>query len=45
MSFHHVAVATRDLAATHAFYTEAMGFDRRPVWAFDLDQPPRVRCR
>jgi catechol 2,3-dioxygenase-like lactoylglutathione lyase family enzyme len=27
MGFHHVAVATRNVAATHAFYTEAMGFD------------------
>ncbi len=27
MAFHHVAVAVRDLAATHRFYTEAMGFD------------------
>ena len=27
MAFHHVAFATRDLAATHAFYTEAMGFE------------------
>ena len=26
MGFHHVALATKDLAATHAFYTEAMGF-------------------
>ena len=26
MPFHHVAVATRDLAATRAFYTGAMGF-------------------
>ncbi len=26
MGFHHVAVATRDLDATHRFYTEAMGF-------------------
>jgi catechol 2,3-dioxygenase-like lactoylglutathione lyase family enzyme len=26
MGFHHVAVATRDLPATHRFYTEAMGF-------------------
>ncbi len=26
MSFHHVAVATRDLEATHSFYTEVMGF-------------------
>jgi catechol 2,3-dioxygenase-like lactoylglutathione lyase family enzyme len=27
MGFHHVALATADLAATHAFYTEAMGFE------------------
>ena len=26
MGFHHVAIATRDLAGTHTFYTEAMGF-------------------
>jgi catechol 2,3-dioxygenase-like lactoylglutathione lyase family enzyme len=26
MAFHHVAITTRDLEATHAFYTEAMGF-------------------
>lgn len=26
MGFHHVAFATNDIAATHAFYTEAMGF-------------------
>lgn len=26
MSFHHVALATGDLAATHEFYTSAMGF-------------------
>ena len=26
MAFHHVALATRDLDATHRFYTEAMGF-------------------
>ena len=26
MAFHHLAIATRDLKATHAFYTEAMGF-------------------
>jgi catechol 2,3-dioxygenase-like lactoylglutathione lyase family enzyme len=25
--FHHLALATTDLAATHAFYTEAMGFE------------------
>lgn len=27
MSFHHVALATARLADTHAFYTEAMGFE------------------
>lgn len=27
MGFHHVALATRDAAATHAFYTEVMGFE------------------
>jgi catechol 2,3-dioxygenase-like lactoylglutathione lyase family enzyme len=26
MGFHHVAIATHDLPATHRFYTEAMGF-------------------
>lgn len=26
MAFHHLALATRDLPATHRFYTEAMGF-------------------
>lgn len=27
MAFHHVAIATRDLEATHRFYTDVMGFD------------------
>jgi catechol 2,3-dioxygenase-like lactoylglutathione lyase family enzyme len=27
MAFHHVAIATRDLDATHAFYGTVMGFD------------------
>jgi catechol 2,3-dioxygenase-like lactoylglutathione lyase family enzyme len=27
MAFHHVAIATRDLEATHQFYAEAMGFE------------------
>jgi catechol 2,3-dioxygenase-like lactoylglutathione lyase family enzyme len=27
MGFHHVAIATRDLEATHTFYTEVMGFE------------------
>jgi catechol 2,3-dioxygenase-like lactoylglutathione lyase family enzyme len=26
MGYHHLAIATKDLAATHRFYTEAMGF-------------------
>ena len=26
MPFHHIALVTNDLAATHRFYTEAMGF-------------------
>lgn len=26
MAFHHVAYGTKDLAATHAFYTDVMGF-------------------
>ena len=31
MGFHHVAFATRDLEATHVFYTEAMGFELAKV--------------
>lgn len=27
MGFHHVALATNDTAATHAFYTDVMGFE------------------
>jgi len=27
MTFHHVAIATRDLEATHGFYSDACGFD------------------
>lgn len=27
MAFHHVAITTKDVDATHRFYTEAMGFD------------------
>ena len=26
MAFHHVAITTRDVKASHAFYTQAMGF-------------------
>lgn len=31
MGFHHVALATTDLAATHGFYTRAMGFELAKV--------------
>lgn len=31
MGFHHVAIATRDLDATHRFYSEAMGFELAKV--------------
>ena len=31
MGFHHTAFATRDLAATHRFYSEAMGFELAKV--------------
>ena len=27
MSFHNIAIATRDMLATHEFYTDAMGFE------------------
>lgn len=27
MAYHHLAIATRDMQATHVFYSEAMGFD------------------
>ena len=27
MAYHHLAMATRDMRATHAFYSQAMGFD------------------
>jgi catechol 2,3-dioxygenase-like lactoylglutathione lyase family enzyme len=27
MSFHHIAIATRDMHSTHEFYTKAMGFE------------------
>jgi catechol 2,3-dioxygenase-like lactoylglutathione lyase family enzyme len=33
MSFHHVAITTKDLDATHRFYTEAMGFELAKVEA------------
>jgi len=31
MGFHHVALATRDTAATHRFYTDVMGFELAKV--------------
>ena len=27
MPYHHLAIATRDMKATHEFYTDAMGFE------------------
>jgi catechol 2,3-dioxygenase-like lactoylglutathione lyase family enzyme len=36
MAFHHLAIATRDLDATHRFYTEAMGFELRKVDAMPI---------
>jgi catechol 2,3-dioxygenase-like lactoylglutathione lyase family enzyme len=33
MGFHHVAIATRDLDATHRFYTEGTGFTLAKVQA------------
>jgi catechol 2,3-dioxygenase-like lactoylglutathione lyase family enzyme len=39
MGFHHVALATRDLAATHAFYTEAMGFELQKAVVAPTDAP------
>lgn len=39
MGFHHVALATNDLAATHAFYTEAMGFELVKAVVAPTDAP------
>jgi catechol 2,3-dioxygenase-like lactoylglutathione lyase family enzyme len=39
MSFHHLALVTSDLDATHRFYTEAMGFELVHVEAADTDVP------
>jgi len=36
MGFHHVAIATRDLDATHRFYTDAMGFELVKVDAIPI---------
>jgi len=38
MSFHHVAIATRDLEATHTFYSEAMGFELLKVDAMKFGE-------
>lgn len=40
MAFHHVAIATRDLDATHRFYTEAMGFQLVRVEAVPTEKEP-----
>jgi len=39
LGFHHVALATTDMAATHAFYTEAMGFELAKAVAAPTDAP------
>ena len=39
MGFHHVALATSDLSATHAFYTDAMGFDLVKAVVAPTDHP------
>ena len=39
MGFHHVAVAAKDMAATHRFYTEAMGFELVKMNAVPTDHP------
>jgi len=39
MGYHHIALAVTDLAATHAFYTEAMGFELVKAVAGPSDAP------
>jgi catechol 2,3-dioxygenase-like lactoylglutathione lyase family enzyme len=39
MGFHHVAIAVSDLAATHRFYTDAMGFRLVHVEAGESGEP------
>ncbi len=39
MGFHHVALATADLAATHEFYSEAMGFELAKAVVAPTDAP------
>ena len=51
MAFHHVAITTKDLDATHRFYTEAMGFDlvkveaQHPTRRIGLGPAPLLRHR
>ena len=39
MAFHHIALASRDTAATHRFYTEVMGFDLVRIEAVPSPDP------
>ena len=39
MGFHHVALAVKDLQATHEFYTEAMGFTLVKAVVGPTDEP------
>jgi catechol 2,3-dioxygenase-like lactoylglutathione lyase family enzyme len=39
MAYHHVAVAVRDLAETHRFYTQVMGFELVKAQAAPTDAP------
>jgi catechol 2,3-dioxygenase-like lactoylglutathione lyase family enzyme len=39
MGYHHIALATRDLAATHAFYSEVMGFELVKAVVAPTDDP------
>ncbi len=39
MGFHHVAFASRDMEATHRFYTEACGFELAKAVAAPTDGP------
>jgi catechol 2,3-dioxygenase-like lactoylglutathione lyase family enzyme len=39
MAYHHVAVAVTDLAETHRFYTEVMGFELVKAQAAPTDAP------
>ena len=43
MAFHHVAITTKDLDATHRFYTEAMGFELVKVEAAPTTEPGWAR--